>query len=446
MLLLCDPPQPQTMLDTPPKSAPQVELPRPSSESFYQLAELEKKPSLSSRLLIGGACVAIGLTALAIGASSIIYRLTHLSVDSGLVNGRQIRLQAPINGEVKDFFARPGIAVRHGEVLVRLAPGTEQAQTVLQLEGEVATKTAQLTAAQQSLDLVRRQLQGLDGQDQTLQTVNVQIATNNVSKNRAGLDAAIAAETAARLKYERHRKLLSDGAVSRQLVDQLKAEWQTAQAAVAQEEADLNSRQTSLSALSDGVPLDASMSLQEQRLSLTRTLETQANLVNTLTTQLVTSQNRLKQAKSLLSDRRDVTITAPFAGVVYTTERDTGEQVSRPDVLLTLLDCNDLWVETLVSAEQANRIMADKPVRVQLVGETETFIGQVELIEAINRAELAKDQAKTLLPSLPAQLEGLPISRVRVRIPPSTQQNSAQKLCGVGQAARLTFNLKLFGG
>lgn len=430
------------MLDTPPKLVPLEKLPAFSPEYFKPVEE--QKPPFRWRLVIAGSLIGLGLVTAGVGVASITYRLTHLTVDSGLVNGRQVRLQAPLNGEIKDFFARPGVAVRSGQVLARLAPSSQQEQSLIQLQGEVSSKTAQLAAGRDLLNVLNRQLESLNGQDQTMQSVNVKIANDDVVKNRAAVSAAIATETAARLKYERYRKLAADGAVARQLVEQLRAEWLTAQSAVSQTKAALSSTNTSRDALEGGVPLNRSASLQEQRLSLSRSIESQKSAVKTLEAQLATSQKQLEQAKALLSDRRDFELTAPFAGVIYTTERDAGEQVNRPDVLLTLLDCNDLWVETLVNAEQANRIDATKPVRVQMVGESNTLVGQVELIEAMSRAELAKDQARTLLPTVPTQLTGQPIARVVVRIPPATQQGEAQKLCGVGQTASLTFNLKLF--
>jgi multidrug efflux pump subunit AcrA (membrane-fusion protein) len=122
----------QPMLDIHSKVATPKKLPTDSPESFYKLPDLETKPSLRRRLVIGGSLVAIGLGVVGFGIASIVYRMTHLTVNNGLLNGRQVRLQAPINGEIKDFFARPGVAVQKGQVLARLAPSQQQEQLLLQ--------------------------------------------------------------------------------------------------------------------------------------------------------------------------------------------------------------------------------------------------------------------------------------------------------------------------
>jgi membrane fusion protein, multidrug efflux system len=433
----------KVMVETPTK--PPSRLIASSAEVAYRLPEFERQTSPWQRLLVGATCLGLGLIALSIGFGSLTYRLTHTTIDNGLVTGRLVRVQAPIDGELKEFFASSGVEVRSGQVLARVAPGSQQQQTLLQLQGDVAAKTAQITAARQSLDLLNQQLQSLQGQELTIQAVNAAIAANGVDHDKAAVDAAIAIETAAQTNYQRYQQLLDEGVVSRQRVDELRAEWQAAQAAVRQARADLNTAHTSLGAARDGVTLNTGASSQEQRMSIMQLVQSQTALINTLSAQLATSQQQLKQAQSLYSDRRDVEVAAPFNGVIYSTEREAGEQVNRPDVLLTLLDCNDLWVETLVSAEQASKIDVQQPVRVQLAGESDTFLGEVELIEAISRAELVKDQAQALTPSVPSELVGEPLSRVVVRIPPTTAQEQAHQVCGVGQSARLTFSTKFFG-
>jgi len=431
------------MVETPFKPSPS-KLTAPSHEVNYRISDVEQKQSSWQRLMIGAVCLAVGLTAATIGIGSITYRLTHATVDGGLVNGRLVRLQPPMDGKIKDFYARSGVAVRSGQVLVRLAPGSQQQQTLLQLQGKVQEQSAQLAAVRQSLDLLDRQLQDLESQDQTLKTVNTSIASDQVDRYQAAVRAAIASETAAQKDYQRYQQLWEEGAVAQRQLDQLYANLQAAQAGVDQAKAELSSAQTSHGAIDGGVVLSQNSTLQSQRLNLTQAIQAQTTLMDTLSAQLVNSQQQLKQAQSLYSDRHDLEVSAPFSGVVYGTEYDAGEQVNRSDALLTLLDCNDLWIETLVSADQASRIDLQQPVRVQLAGETETFVGKVELIEAISRAELAKDQAQALIPSVPAQLADQPLGRVTVKIPPTARQGQSNQFCGVGQSARLTFGMKLF--
>jgi membrane fusion protein, multidrug efflux system len=431
------------MVETPIKSSVSRLL-TPSHEVNYQLSDFEQKQSSWQRLIVGGACLVVGLAAATIGISSIAYRLTHATVDGGLVNGRMVRLQTPIDGRIKDFYARPGVAVHSGQVLVRLAPSSQQEQTLLQLQGAVQSKSAQLSAVRQSLDLLDRQSQTLEGQDQNLKTVSTAIASDQIDHYQAAVRAAIAAETAAQTDYQRYQQLWREGAVSQRQLDQLHANWQSAQAVVDQAKADLSSAQTSHQAIAGGVVLNQNSTLQSQRLNLSREIQAQTTLMNTLSAELSSSQQQLKRAQSLYSDRQDLEVVAPFSGVVYGTEHDADEQVSRPNVLLTLLDCNDLWVETLVSAEQASRIDSQKSVRVQLAGDPETFVGEIDLIEAISRAELTKDQAQALAPAVPIQLADQPLARVTVRIPPTHRQGRSNQFCGIGQSARLTFGMKLF--
>jgi len=431
------------MVETPIK--PSVSgLSVPSLEVDYQLSNFEQKQSFWQRLIVGATCLVVGLTSATIGMGSIAYRLTHATVDGGVMSGRLVRLQAPIDGRIKDFYARSGVAVRSGQVLVRLDPGSQHQQTLLQLQGEVQAKSAQLAAVRQSLALLDRQSTDLESQDQRLQTVNTAIASDQIDHYQASVRAAIASEAAAQTDYQRYRQLWEEGGVSQRQLDQLRATWQAAKAAVDQAKADLNSAQTSHSAIVGGVNLNQSSSLQSQRLNLSQTIQSQTALMDTLSAELASSQQQLKQAESVYSDRQDLEVVAPFSGVVYGTEYDAGEQVSRPNVLLTLLDCNDLWIEALVTADQSSRIDSQQPVRVQLAGDSETFIGQIDLIEAISRAELAKDQVQTLTPSVPAQFADQPLSRVTVRIPPTSRQGHSNQFCGIGQSARLTFGMKLF--
>ena len=421
----------------------------PTPESTYDLSSAESRQRPWRRFLIGGICLALGLMVVGIGAASILYRLTHITVKGGLVNGRAVRIQAPVDGTIQDFYARPGVQVRAGQILAQLQPlpvaqKDDDSDTLVQLEQTNQTTVAKLAAAQQTLTLLNQQLRELELQGESLQTATAAIADENVTYSKAAVDAAIAQEEAARVEYERFRSLLETGAVSEQEVDELEAVWRSAKAEVEQAKTEQNVAQVTVDALAQQTPIESNIEdLQSEQLKLLRDIQTQTVLVSTLQLELQSQQQQLAQFSANQDDGGDspalVTISAPFDGVVYGTQHDVGEQVNRPMNLLSLLDCNDLWVEALVGLEQAKRIDADQPVRVQLAGYPRTLVGEVELISATSAGDLTQARTEALLPAIPSRLIGQPLTRVRVKIPPTSVQNQAEQFCGIGQSAKLTF-------
>ncbi|MBD2078187.1 HlyD family efflux transporter periplasmic adaptor subunit [Phormidium sp. FACHB-592] len=422
-----------------------LEVPVKRSYSDHAIGlplEVEPKQSRWQRLMLTLALVSLGATAVAFGLSSISYRLTHLTIDTGIVNGRTVRVQSPINGTIKAFYAQPGAVVKQGQVLARIAPTPQDEQNILRLQGEISSLDTQIAASQQSLALLQQQLRGLESQDQSIQGANVELAGNDIRRYQAAVDEASAKARSARSDYERYSQLMSEGAVAQQKVDQLKALWQSTEAEVKQAEAVLASAKTSHTVLREGTAFKADDSLLSQRVSLAQTIQTQSTLLKTLEVQRVNKKNLLAQAQAIYTSRKDLTVKAPFSGVIYRTEQEQDAQVNRPSNLLTMLDCSNLWVETLVSVDQANRIDGQQPVRVQLAGEPKTLIGDVDLIESVSTIETIKEQTQAITPATPANLINQPLVRVTVRIPPSAQQTQAHRFCGTGQTAKLTFGTR----
>lgn len=465
-----------------------IEVPK-SRESVEKFTEKEQKRGSWLRLLVGAGMLSVGAVAAALGVTSIGYRLTHIVVDNGLINARIVRLQAPVSGDIKALYARPGSLVKRGQLLARInierTPAEEQVRLQLQrsgdeqirsqleqvqLAGELQTNSAQLAAAKQSLIFLRQQLQGVDNQYNAVQGVDVSIARDAVSQQQAALDVAASKAASARADYERYRKLELDGAISAQKAEQLKYDWQSAQAEVARAKASLRSTQTALNAATNGVGLrnqnNIGGSLTEQRTQILQSIQAQSVLVNTLEAQVASANTRLKQAQTLYKNRSLLwgdrqqyinraqqqfqVLLAPFIGVVYSTEREQGEQVNQLEPVLTLLDCNDLWIESVVRADEASRIDTQKPVSVHLNGYSEVVVGQVDLMQPISSIQAIEERSKlmqvqALLPAISPTLVGQALTRVTVRIPPPPGHNQSQQFCGVGQSASLTFSKKHFG-
>lgn len=458
-----------------------------SAEVVAQPAAEAEKPVPWRRIITGTSFLLAGVAAASVGIASIGYRFVNLVVDDGLINGRIVRLQAPVAGNVTAFYARPGALVKSGQVLARInierTPQEEQVRLQLersqddkiqtqlensQLQGQVQANAAQLAAARQSMASLKNQLQSLESQYNNVQLVDVQIASQTLSQQQAAVEAAIAKATSARLDYERYQFLLAEGGVSKKQTELLQFAWQSAEAEVKQAQAALRSAQTSLSASQKGVALSNQSSLggslSDQRSKLLQAIQSQEMLVSTLEAQVTSGKQQLNQAQSLYKNRPSQAqssknlqgypqvqdVSAPFAGVVYSTEREQGEQVTQSQPILTLLDCNELWVETVVSADQASSIDTHKPASVQLAGYSKTVPGEVDLIQPISSIQGIEERSKlmqvqALLPAIPPKLVGQPLVRVTVRIPPPPQHTQSQQFCGLGQATQLTFSKKPLG-
>lgn len=457
------------------------------SEAWIPSPDVEKKSFKWKRLLLGTIFVSLGVTATTVGMASINYRLTHIVADGGIVNGRTVRLTAPKNGYLKAFYAKPGIQVKSGQVLARVDPEVvpqeqyQEKQFGLQLARaedqqirrklerdklatEVQSNQAQLIAARQSLDFLKKQLKTLENQYQAVQAVDIKLATEAVSQKQAAVKLALAEATAARSDYQRFQKLQAQGAVSQQQLDKLRFASQAADARVRQAQATLRSAQTSLDGAKRGVALsnqeNLDNSLSQQRSKLQQAIQEQQMLVNTLTAKVSSSRQQLNQSLALSknrvapiaipqkiqSDSQSQKLQAPFNGVVYTTHSEQGEQVSNSQPILTLLNCNDLWVETVIKADDAVRIDTNKAAKVKLSSTKQTFSGEVDIIQPLGSIDINSQSqgvgVKALSSVVPPNLVGQSLMRVTVKIPQTNLHTQSQRFCGIGQSAQVTFSQK----
>jgi multidrug resistance efflux pump len=455
-------------------------------------ADVEEKPARWKRILLGTIFVSLGVAAISVGVASISYRLTHIVVDGGVVNGRTVRLNAPGDGNLKAFYAKSGTEVRSGQVLARIKPpvnirekyqreslAREAGLQLVQakdkqirqklaqerLAGQVKLNEAELIAARESLDFLRNQLKNVENQSQAMQAVDVQLATQVVKQKEAAVELAQAKAAAARSDYQRFQKLLADGAISQQKVDNLRFTFEAADAELKEVQAASRGAKTVLDSVKRGVVLNSQQkgvdNFAQQRSKLQQAIQNQQMIVNTLETKVSTSRLQLNQNLALLRNRLSIAkiprtiqsspqlqeIKAPFNGVVYTTNSEQGEQVSSSQPILTLLNCNDLWVETLVEVDDASRIDVQKPVKIKLSTTNQTFDGEIDIIQPLDNTRNVDQpqkgfEVKALSPMIPMDLVGKRLMRVKVTIPQTNLYTQSQRFCGIGQIAQLTFSQK----
>ncbi|MBF2083551.1 HlyD family efflux transporter periplasmic adaptor subunit [Thermoleptolyngbya sp. C42_A2020_037] len=265
-----------------------------------------------------------------------------------------------------------------------------------------------------------------------------------MAERQAAVDAAIARANAAQVEVSRYQRLAEQGVVAQQLVDQSRLTAASTAAEVRQARAALDAAQASFRAAARGVTQQTpTVNLLDQRTRLSQSIQAQAAVVSTLETQLSTLKQQRQQTRGTREVLREVPISAPFSGVVYRIYRERGEQVNRGQSVFSLLDCQSLWVEVVVSAVDAASINVQEPVLVHLAGSTKPIQGQIELVQPLNPAQLASimedSQVRAIAPVIPPVLTGQAVQRIEVRIPPPPQHDNPEQFCGVGQTIRLSF-------
>jgi DNA-binding NarL/FixJ family response regulator/multidrug resistance efflux pump len=420
----------------------------PQETALLSTTSATPKPSsIWQRLLFGTTLISLGVAGIALGSIALSHRLSNLVLENGVINGRVLRLRSPIDGKLEQFYPRPGAVVKPNQVLARIQSNVEEPKEISQLETEIQSKSKQLLSAGQLLTFLQSSLQQQESQSDRVWQVEVKIDDRQVNEKQAVVDKALAQVKLARLDYERLSRLQKQGTISQQQVDRAKASWDVAEAEMKEAKEVLLSAQIAKNAsqqqLAMKEKLNWSNNLAKETAQLKQQIVNQSLSIDNLKTEIAFAKEQLKHVRSRANQAKQLEIKAPLSAVVYSTEREKGELISQSEALLTLLDCNDIWVETVVNAKDAAKINMQQPVMVQLAGEPEPIEGKVALIQAVSsqgeQERSQRLQSQALVPTIPNNLVGQNLSRITVAIPPPANYSQTKKFCGLGQPSRLTF-------
>lgn len=431
------------------------------------------------RFTTGAFFVTLGIFSTVVGIAAVSYRLSFVVVESGIINARVVRLQTPSEGYVQAMYVQPGALVSAEQILaqidgrlpeddekfLKLRQSQQEDQARLEkekldLQGQIQVSQTQLAKGRETLSLLQQQLTEITQRDEAVRQVETQIGKDNIREQQAIVQAAIARTNSAKLEYENHLQLLSQGAVSSQQVEQLRMNWSIATSELEAARAYLASLRSAQEASEQGIARSNRNNLlggvlSDQYNNLLQAIQTQQNYIASLSSQIQALQQRLSQTEALLASKSSISseltklyedpkthdVLAPHTGVIYSVEREQGERVAKSEQLLTMVDCNELWVEALISADQAANISFQHPVSVKLASYKKTLPGEVSLVQPINSAQAQNrfTQVQALQPTIPPDLIGKPLTRVKVRVPPPPQYTESRQFCGLGQSARVTF-------
>jgi len=237
-----------------------------------------------------------------------------------LESRQSVRPKPQVSGQIAHIFVKSGDRVAAGTQIMQINPVEQQASLESQLAA-VESARAELRLAQ----------------------ADVTNAKQNLLSKQAQRQSNLSTLAFQQQEFQRFSQLQSQGAVSRQALDQRRLDLQKAQADLAQIDAEIRGQQATIT-------------------------RAEAN---------ITKQERLiQQARAGASERQVrlnfYTINAPFAGAIGDIPVKVGDYVSSTTELYTIADNQTLQIQANVPVEKATQLRVGMPV--QLIDDQEKVL------------------------------------------------------------------------
>lgn len=316
------------------------------------------------------ACATALVFATACGRDGTAEKSNEIFV-SGRIEGDETNIAPKLSGRIIEVAVREGERVEAGQVIVRLS-----GKQTLAAREEAA---ARVTAAQRRLEQAQRQVQVLESKLLQIQLREEQAgsdAQGRVSQAEGQLAATQAELVRAMADLEqnqadagRYAELVEKGAVSKQQAEQLATKVKTSRALVEAAEKQV--------AAAEGALRIARASLTNPRIraaetaSLRREIEQAESAVGLARAEIAVSKATLGKAEA---DVEDLSVTAPFDGVVITRSAEPGQVVSAGATLLTMVDPRSLYLRGFVPEGQIGHVKVGQRAEVYLDSAPETAI------------------------------------------------------------------------
>jgi multidrug resistance efflux pump len=350
-------------------------------------------------------------------AGLLVLRACTTRSRDAVIEARQIAVTSPIDG-----------------VLTRL--DVRSADRVAGIRSQLQLTKAEL------LELLRREARlrataadsGLDSRRQ----VQLQLArqTQELNTLLAREKKAIHELAFAHRHQERYSTLFAQGAVAADVVDRTRTSWEQAQAELEAARHALRAQRAVLEAAKLSLTLTATRGGDDPEIKARADQLQLGNVQDQIRTKQVLIgglQRQLQEAKNEWGLDAAEVIRSPVDGVIWNTQLSEGASVTRTATILTLLDCQDRWINAYVKETNLNRIRIGQKASVSLVGTRELLQGHVVYVRSgIGRTKEGSDQA----PLLPINLYRE--AQVKVALDPDPQLD-ARRFCLVGYTGEVRF-------
>jgi HlyD family secretion protein len=287
----------------------------------------------------------------------------NLIVLSGRIEADDSTVATKVSGRIRDIRVREGDTVKAGDVIALLdeeqaTAREEQARSVAQQadtrvtrsQEQIAVLSEQLKQANITVEQARQDAEG-----------RVRQAEGQVATAEANLSQAQATYEQTRYDFERFTRLARTGDVSDRQREQAKTNAEAQAAVVESTRKQVNAARGNLTAAR------ANLKNPSIRSSQAAAIQKQIQQAQTDVAAAQADADRARaQLKETQANRSDLTVVAPFDGVVATRVAEPGEVVAPGAAIVTMFDMSKIYLRGFVPEGDIGRVKLDQPAHVYL--------------------------------------------------------------------------------
>ena len=355
--------------------------------------------SRKTKIIVGAVAVVV-LLAIVIGSVlatrkdtpevTVVKVETRKELRSTVTSSGEVRpiqfmnLTSEVQGRIEDIYVKEGDHVTKGQPLVRLDPNQLQSNTDAQTaafqtaQDDIRVSQTQVTAAQNQYSQAQ---QGLNAQDAAISSARQNVVTAQTEVDRAQNDVNIAQR-----ELTRNSQLLESGVISRLEYDQKKDQVETANVALKNARARLESSK---------LAINETIARRNQQAVAVKDAK---RAVDTAGINVNVSQSRANQAAATLrgqKNQRDKTLqVAPINGVIAEIPSKVGTFAVAglsTTALLTIADMSTINVEVKVDETSIDKVEVGQKAKIKV-----DAFGDKEIAgEVIQKTPLAIGKSQT---------------------------------------------------
>jgi multidrug resistance efflux pump len=369
-----------------------------------------------------------------------VQRLLYTTSAQATINARLINLRAPIEGKVS--VVAPAIAVgsevKPGEPLLRLTNARASRERLDDLRRKINGLRSETKAQAKRIAQLTKVKAEVKAQRDAFQESRVRQLQSRAEELKAQIGAADAKRADAEKSVKRSKELIAKGGLTAATLLHAERDLKVAEMNVAAAHRRLESNKIELDGARKGLFVGDSyndLPRSAQRLDeIDQKIVDLNSQLDERKTQLAYLEKELTAEKETFAHDTNAVVSATTHGRIWEVLTANGEEVSKGQDLMRILDCAGAVVTATVSESVYNKLWIGQPVEFKLHGDSQAYAGSVAGLTglaaagsnfAINQTALTREpyHATIAVPGL-----------------------SAQNRCNIGRTGSVTFDASAQSG